>query len=69
MLHSISGRSYQFRILEPINKSRANKEDIVKGLRNIVNTYKARNIEINQINGDNEFECVADEMLPARMNM
>ena len=69
MLHSISGRSYQFLTLEPLYKAKPNKEDMIDGLQHIIKTYKARGIEINQINADNEFACVSTEMLPARMNI
>ena len=69
MLHSVSGSTYQFRTLEPINKPKANKEDIIKGLKNIINTYQARGITVTQINADNEFACAADEVLPTRLNI
>ena len=39
MLHTISGRSFHYRILEPVtNKVEPNKEDILNGLRR-VSTY------------------------------
>lgn len=69
MLHSISGRSYQFRTLELVYKAKPNKEDMITGLNHIINTYISRGITIHQINGDNEFACVSNDMLPARMNI
>ena len=50
MLHSISGSTYMFRTLEPVFKAKANKADILKGVRNIINTYQARGIEVQQVN-------------------
>jgi len=58
MLHSISGRSYQFRTLQPLFKPKANKGDILDGINAIIKIYKARGINIRQFNGDNEFHCV-----------
>jgi len=69
MLHSISGKSYQFRTLQPVYKSRADKSDILNGIKAIINIYQARGIKINQINGDNEFGCVKDAFIPTRLNI
>ena len=69
MLHTILGKSYQFRTLEPVYKPKPNKDDIITGLTNIINTYHARGINITQINGDNEFACVGTALLPSRMNV
>ena len=67
MLHSISGHNYQFRTLEPVHKAKPNKDDMVNGIQNIIATYKARGINIHQINGDDEFACVSTEVLPDHM--
>ena len=68
MLHSISGSSYMFRTLEPTFKSKANMADILKGIHNITNTHHSRGITVEQINADNEFACIASDILPTRLN-
>ena len=68
MLHSISGSSYKFRKLQPIFKAKANKDNILKGIRNIINTYQSRGITVEQIEADNEFACVQVDILPTRLN-
>lgn len=69
ILHSISGSSYMFRTLEPVFKAKPNKADILKRVRNVINTYKTRGIEVQQVNGDDEFACIIDDTLPTRMNV
>lgn len=41
----------------------------MKGVNNIINTYKGKGINVIQINGDNEFQCITDDVLPTRMNV
>jgi len=69
MLHSISGRSYQFRTLQPLFKSKANKTYILDGICSIIKIYRARGINIKQINGDNEFHCMKHDFLPSVFNI
>ena len=57
-----------FRTLEPTFKSKANMADILKGIHNITNTYHSRGITVEQINADNEFACIASDILPTRLN-
>ena len=70
MLHSISGRSFQFRTLEPItNKVKSNKEEILNGLRRVINIYRSRGINITQINGDNEFGSMKNDHTKFNLNI
>ena len=50
--------SFQYRFLKSVHKKKANKSDILRGINQIINIYKARNIEVKQINADNEFEYI-----------
>ena len=70
MLHTISGRSFQFRILEPItNKVKPNKEDILNGLRRVIDICRSRGINITQINGGNEFDSIKDDHPKFNLNI
>jgi len=60
--------SNQFRFLKSVHKRKANKNDILKGINKLINIYKARNIQIKQINADNEFECVRENLRPSILN-
>lgn len=64
MLHTISGTSYQFRTIEPLFKSKPNKSDILLGVEKVVRLYSSRSITITQINCDNEFNCIRDDIAP-----
>ena len=70
MLHTISGRSFHYRILEPVtNKVEPNKEDILNGLRRVINIYRSRGINITQINGDNEFDSIKNDHPKFNLNI
>ena len=60
--------SYQFRFLQSVHKRKANKNDILKSVNQLLNIYKVRNIEVKQINADNEFECIREEVRPSILN-
>ena len=45
--------------LNPItNKVKPNKENILNGLKRLINIYRCRGINITQINGDNQFDSI-----------
>ena len=70
MFHTISGRSCQFRTLEPITiKVKTYKEDILNGLRKVINIYRSRGINITQINGDNEFDSIKNDHPEFNLNI
>ena len=39
------------------------------GLKRVINLYHARGIHVNQINTDNEFECIKNNILPTNLNV
>ena len=56
ILHTISGRSFQFRPLAAItNKVKSDKEEILNRLRRVINIYRSRGTNTTQINGDDGF--------------
>ena len=67
MLFTIDN-SFQYCFLKLVHKKKANKNDILKGINQIINVYKARNIEIKQIHVDNEFECIREDVRPSIFN-
>jgi len=60
--------SFQYRFLKSVHKKKANKSDILRGINQIINIYKSRNIEVKQVNADNEFECVREDIRPSILN-
>jgi len=68
MLFTIDN-SFQYPFLKSVHKKKANKNDILKGINQIINVYKARNIEIKQIHVDNEFECIREDVRPSILNI
>ena len=65
-LHSIS-QGYQFRTVEATpNRSKAT---ILKGFNNVLNTIQPRGITINELRGDQEFQCITDEIRPIKANL
>ena len=70
MLHTTSGRSFQFRTLEPItNKIKPNEEDILNVFRKAINIYRSRGINIKQINGDKEFDSIKNNHPELKLNI
>ena len=67
-LHSCS-RGYSFRTVEYIPRKRPTKKDSIRCLRKVVNVFKKRGIEVSQINGDGEFECVHNDVHPTNLNV
>ena len=68
MLHTISGTSYQFRTIEPLFKSKPNKGDILSCIEKVLRLYSSRGIMVTQINCDNEFNCIRDNIAPIVLN-
>ena len=52
-----------------VNKRRAKKEDILAGINKVVILYQSRGLLVQQINGDNEFECIREEVRPIMLNI
>ena len=71
MLHSIS-KKYKFRTIEALkdtSKRKAKAIDIEKGTKRIINMYHARGLRVTQINTDNEFACIREQIRPTNLNM
>jgi uncharacterized protein YggU (UPF0235/DUF167 family) len=69
MLHTIA-KNYKFRTIEAYpDKKKANKELMLEGVKKVINMYKSRELPVVQINADNEFNCIREEMRPATMNI
>ena len=69
-LHSIS-RGYHFRTVEHHKDYRVkyNKHDMLKGIKKCVNMYHTRGLEVIQLNTDNGFACIEEDIRPINLNM
>ena len=67
-LYSISN-NIKLRTAESINGKNPYKKDILNAINRVLNIYQTRGFQVKQINGDNEFMCVTDDILPMRMNI
>jgi len=68
LVHSIA-RKYQFRTIEVVKAGRKpKKKDTELGLKRVINMYHARGLRVIQVNTDNEFECIREEVWPINMN-
>ena len=67
--HSMS-RSYKFRTIESLRgKSKPNNNDIKVQSKRTINVYHAQEISISQLNVDNDFEVLGEELRPIPVNM
>ena len=67
--HSIA-RSHKFRTVESLlGKSKPSGNDIINMSKRAVNIYHNRGIRITQVNGDNEFEVLRNEMESTDVNI
>ena len=67
--HSI-GNSYKMRTVDAlIGKSTPNKEDMKESILKAINMYYARSGTITQINADNQFACVGDDLPGIDLNI
>ena len=67
-LHTIS-RGFEFLTVEMIHSRKANTNDMKNGLKRVITLYHARGVHVNQINTDNEFECIKNDILPTNLNI
>ena len=67
--YSIS-TSYKYRIAKEIrSKKKVSKRDAVRQLKKVVNTYNARGVKLRQINADNEFRVLEDDIGDIQLNI
>ena len=52
-----------------VNKKGVKKEDILQGVKKVINLYQSRGLIVQQISGDNEFECIREDISPILLNI
>ena len=69
-LHSIS-EGYNFRTVEYIRNfgKKYNKAKMLEGVKRCINLYHSRDLSVMQLNADNEFGCIKEEIRPIKLNM
>lgn len=68
-LHTTS-TGIQFKTIKAFpNKNRANKIDILCGIDKVCKLYAARGLKVKQLNGDNEFSCIKEDIQPIFWNI
>ena len=62
---------YDFRTIAHIKdfRNKYNKTDMLKGIKACINLYHARGLEVSQLNTDNEFTCIEEDIRPVRLNV
>ena len=68
ILHSISS-GYTFRTIEAVRATKPNKKITVAAASRVINIYEARGFQVAQINADNKFECIREDMRPIPLNI
>ena len=70
-LTTISNK-FNYRTVEALPysyKKGAKKDDILSGINKVIKLYEARGLTVEQVNGDNEFECIREEIRPIMLNI
>ena len=49
-------------------KRKYNKKDMLSGIKKCINMYHSRGLTVVQLNCDNEFACIEEEIRPTRLN-
>ena len=42
---------------------------MLNGLNKVINLYKARGLQVDAVHGDNDFECLSEELRPISLNI
>ena len=50
-------------------KKGAKKDDILNGINKVIKLYQSRGLIVEQIHGDNEFECIREDIRPVLLNI
>ena len=69
MTHIQSISNYDFRTVEYVPGKKPNKSQIYEAVKRVIGIYQKRNLNVRQINADNEFECIRDEVRPIPSNI
>ena len=64
--HSISGK-YQFRTVQAVHNRK--KKTMLECYAKVYKLYKARDINIDEVQADGEFRCIADDVRPALLHV
>ena len=63
---------FKFRTAEPLPytyKKGAKKVDIWRGIQKVIKLYESRGLVVDQVHGDNEFECIREDLRPTLLNI
>ena len=63
---------FNYRTVEALpfaHKKGAEKEDIISGINKVITLYQPCGLTVQQINGDNEFECIREDVRPILLNI
>ena len=63
---------YNFCTVEALpytGKKGAKTDKILKGVQKVVRLYEARGLTVEQVHGDNEFECIREDIRPINLNI
>lgn len=61
---------YKFRKIATLKGSKASKDtDVIKRTKQAINVYHTRKLTVDQLNTDNQFRCVDQEILPVSTNI
>ena len=52
-----------------VNKKGAKKEDILAGINKVINLHQSRGLIVQQVNSDNEFECIREDIRLILLNI
>ena len=52
-----------------IHSRKTNINNMKYGLKRVINLYNVRGVHVNQINTDNKFECIKNDILPTNLNV
>ena len=64
------GTTYEFRTVDTVvNRDKPTNENIVRSVKKTINIYRGRGVTVSQINGDNQFTGIKDEIYPIAINI
>ena len=68
--HQIIAKSYKFRTIEALRgKKKPNHSDVKAQPKRVINVYNIREIAVDQVDADNEFEVLIEELRPLPVNI
>ena len=64
--------NYNFKTVEAlpyVSKKWDKKEDILQGIRKVMNLNESKGLTVEQVIGNNKFECIREEVRPVMLNI